>query len=220
MDLTVDCPPLSMTHYDVSFRLQHDCPYNSFSRRHPEVVISHWCNLSRDVLEISHRNVKTGTVQRSIRVLVKELGTRVLRRSYTTANLQVVLQRCACSRIPPPHGAGISAHEEKGALMSKAIFLGLEPSVYTEGWEWYDIIAFSERDLKNLFRDLEETCKVEVTSRRTISDESVRETFPVSTPALFGNLTSKQQSALITALDHGYYNIPRAATAREIARRL
>jgi len=115
---------------------------------------------------------------------------------------------------------GIRAHEEKGALMSKAIFLGLEPAVYTEGWESYEIIAFSERDLKNLFRDLEETCKVEVTSRRTISDESVRETFPVSTAALFGSLTSKQQSALITALDHGYYNIPRAATAREIARRL
>src|SRR3989442_3133980 len=57
-------------------------------------------------------------------------------------------------------------------------------------------------------------------SKTAISDESVRETFPVSTATLLGKLTSRQLQALVVALDNGYYNIPRTATAGEIAQRL
>jgi hypothetical protein len=92
--------------------------------------------------------------------------------------------------------------------------------VYTGGWEWYRVIAFSERDLRHLFKDLDEYCKVEVTSRRSISNESIRDTFLVSTATLFGNLTVKQRRALITALDSGYYHMPRRVTAGEIAEKL
>jgi len=42
----------------------------------------------------------------------------------------------------------------------------------------------------------------------------------VSTSTLFGNLTTKQRRALITALDNGYYHMPRRATAGEIAEKL
>src|SRR6266540_5175924 len=96
----------------------------------------------------------------------------------------------------------------------------MQPAVYTGGWEWYRVVSFSERDLRNLFKDLDEDCDVEIVSKRTISDESVRETFPVSTATLLGKLTEKQLGALIMALDSGYYNIPRTATAGEIARKL
>jgi predicted DNA binding protein len=37
--------------------------------------------------------------------------------------------------------------------------------VYTGGWEWYRVMAFSELDFKKLFRELERSnCDVEVTS--------------------------------------------------------
>ena len=61
---------------------------------------------------------------------------------------------------------------------------------------------------------------VEIMSKRAVSDESVRETFPVSTATLLGKLTGRQLQALVVALDNGYYNIPRTATAGEIAQRL
>ena len=82
------------------------------------------------------------------------------------------------------------------------------------------MIAFSERDLKHLFTDLDKYCRVEVTSRRSISNESIRDTFLVSTTTLFGGLTSKQKRALISALDNGYYTMPRRATTGEIAKKL
>jgi predicted DNA binding protein len=41
--------------------------------------------------------------------------------------------------------------------------LELQPAVYTDGWEWYRLIAFNERDIKNLFKDLEKSSeKIEI----------------------------------------------------------
>jgi len=67
---------------------------------------------------------------------------------------------------------------------------------------------------------LDKHCRVEVTSRRTIPNESIRDTLLVSTATLFGGLTAKQRRALMAALDQGYYYMPRRATAGKIAERL
>ncbi len=92
---------------------------------------------------------------------------------------------------------------------------------YTDGCEWYRLIAFNERDIKNLFKDLEKFSeRIEIISRRAIFEESLRDTFLISTATLFGNLTNKQVRALIIALDNGYYKKPRSATAKEIAERM
>jgi len=199
-----------MAHFEVAFKLQHDCPYNAFSKMHPAILISHWCNWSRDVLEITHADLRDSHVQKSIHELTKALKTTVIRRSLASSNLQVVLQHCACDKIPPPTLPVIEGHN----------CLDLQPAVYTGGWEWYRVIAFSEKDLRQLFKDLDKCCKVEVTSRRTIPNESIRDTLLVSTATLFGRLTVKQRRALMTALDQGYYYMPRRATAGEIAEKL
>ena len=201
---------ICMPHFEVTFKLQHECPYNTFSKIHPAAVISHWCNWSRDILEIAHRDLQNESVQSGIRELTKALGARIIRKTYASSNLQVVMQHCACDKVPPPTLPVIEARN----------CLELQPAVYTGGWEWYRVIAFSERDLRRLFKDLADKCKLEVTSRRSVANESIRDTFLVSTSALFGNMTSKQRRALIMALDNGYYNMPRRATAGKIAEKL
>jgi len=142
--------------------------------------------------------------------LTRALESRVIRKSNATSNLQIVLQHCACDKIPPPTLPVIEGRN----------CLELQPAVYTGGWEWYRVIAFAEKDLKQLFKDLDEYCKIEVTSRRIVENESIRDTFLVSTAALFGTLTTKQRRAVISALDNGYYHMPRRATAGEIAEKL
>jgi predicted DNA binding protein len=92
--------------------------------------------------------------------------------------------------------------------------------IYTDGWEWYRVMAFSEQDIRKLFRELEKHCKVEVTSRKSISGESIHDNLLVSTGSLLSGLTKKQASALVAALDNGYFNLPRSATAIQIAQRL
>ena len=76
-------------------------------------------------------------------------------------------------------------------------------------------------NIKKLFRDLERrNCDVEVTSRKSVSEESVHSSLLIPASSLLSGLTEKQARALIAAIDNGYYNLPRNATAMEIARRL
>jgi predicted DNA binding protein len=200
-----------MTHYEVSFKLQHDhCPYNEFSKSHPSVIISHWCNWSKDVLEIAHKEIQNDPEMKAdLQKMTKALDAKIIRRSYARASVQVVFMHCRCGRIPPP----------TLPVIEKRNCLELQPAVYSDGWEWYRVIAFSDRDLKELFKDLDKYCNpIEIISRRSISDESVRDTFLLSTASLFGTLTDKQARALMTALDNGYYRLPRNANAGDIAR--
>jgi predicted DNA binding protein len=198
-----------MTYYELAFKLQHECPYNSYSREHPSTVISHWCNWSRDVLEISYSKSQDSKARSEIREIFK--NSKIIRKSLASSSVQIVLQHCACDKHPPP----------TLPIIEKYNCLNLQPMVYTGGWEWYRVMAFSEQDIKKLFKELERKhCEVEVTSRRSISEESVHSSLLIPAGSLLGDLTEKQTKALIAALDNGYYNLPRNASALEIASRL
>jgi predicted DNA binding protein len=201
-----------MTYYELAFKLQHDCPYNNFSREHPSIVISHWCNWSRDVLEISQGNGSDAQARQEIGEIFRALRAKIIRKSVgASSRVQVVLQHCACDKLPPPTLPTIEKNN----------CLNLQPMVYTGGWEWYRVMAFSDRDIKKLFQNLERThSNVEVTSRKSISEESIHSSLLIPAGFLLGGLTEKQTRALIAALDNGYYNLPRNASALEIARRL
>ncbi len=201
-----------MTYYELAFKLQHEnCPYNDFTKEYPTTVISHWCNWSKDVLEISHG--QDPNTSKEIRKMFRTLGSKVIRKSLgaPSSSLQIVLQHCTCDRLPPPTLPTIEKHN----------CLNLQPMVYTGGWEWYHVTAFSEADVKKLFKELErKNCKVEITSRKAISEESVHSSLLISAGSLLNDLTEKQARALVAAIDNGYYNLPRGASAMEIARRM
>jgi predicted DNA binding protein len=200
-----------MTYYELAFRLQHRCPYNDFSKAHPSSVISHWCNWSRDVLEIAHGNAPGEGARKEIRKIFRGLGSKIIRQSLASSSVQVVLQHCACDKLPPP----------TLPVIEKYNCLNLQPMVYTGGWEWYRVMAFSEQDIKKLFRSLEaRDCNVEVTSRKSVSEESVHSSLLIPAGSLLSGLTEKQARALVAAIDNGYYNLPRGASAVEIAKRL
>jgi predicted DNA binding protein len=199
-----------MTYYELGFKLQHDCPYNNFSIEHPSSVISHWCNWSMDVLEITHRSARDAKAANDAKLMLQALGSKITRQSQASPKMQVVMQHCSCDKLPPPTLPTIERHS----------CLNLQPMVYTSGWEWYRVLAFSDRDVKKLFKDLSRGCTVEVTSRKAISEESVHSSLLISAGSLLNGLTEKQTRALIAALDNGYYNLPRGASALEIARRM
>jgi predicted DNA binding protein len=199
-----------MTHYEVGFKLQHDCPFNEISRSHPKAVITHWCNYVNNVLEIScDEPGEFQALQKDIPGLASALGVRILRRVRTANSQQLVLEHMA------PHH-----YQATSTTIQENNCLEIQPTIYSDGWEWYRVITFSKRDAANLFRDLEKFCKVEVTYQKSPSDSSVRDNFRVSTTNLFGGLTSKQAQALAFALENGYYAIPRRIKTEDMAKRL
>jgi hypothetical protein len=91
------------------------------------------------------------------------------------------------------------------------------PTIYKAGWEYYTVLSFDSSDFKGLFASLEKLGHVEVTSKKMYRG-AAQESFTVSLRGLFSGLTSKQLDAYISAMDGGYYAVPRKTTIGKIAR--
>lgn len=200
-----------MTLYETTLRLQHDCPFNDLSKQHPDLIMSSWCNNDTDVLEITAGDpVEFDDLTRDLRSMERRLKTRIVRKSNSSRNVQLLIQHCGCENVPAP----VSPVFEKNNCLE------IQPALYRDGWEYYRLISFSEKDLRRVFSTLERYCNLEVISRRPISSASLKETMLVSTGALFGGLTRKQVQALVFAVENGYYQVPKKVTTEEMASKL
>jgi predicted DNA binding protein len=79
------------------------------------------------------------------------------------------------------------------------------------------LVGFRDSDYKKLFEELSELGPVEILRKRVIPEKSLRDTFAISLTNVFSELTQKQLSSLMLALDFGYYEIPKKMTAEQIA---
>jgi predicted DNA binding protein len=197
--------------YELGIKLQHECVFNNLSKQRPALVISHWCNSGRDILEISCDDLDLfQSLQQDIQQLERSLGTKIIRKSFSGPHIQVVIQHCACAK----------SKTSLTPVFEKHNILELQPCVYKGGWEYYRLVALSDRDVRNLFHDIEKFCTVEVLSRKAIPSGGVKEHFMISTNSLFGELTGKQLQALVYALENGYYRVPKKVTTEEMAKKL
>jgi predicted DNA binding protein len=203
--------PEWMTLYEVEFRLVHGCPYTAFSRELPAVVVHHWCSKESDVLEFS---LPAGTDARkfddALNRLEHSLNAKVVRKARPSPGLCLVVQKHEYSAMKQNVNAVIEDHN----------CMEVQPTVYRGGYEWYRVLAFSQSDLIRLFGALSKKADIDVVSRKTLSDRSVRDTLTISSRTLFGSLTDKQLSALLAALSYGYYNTPRRVRTSDISRKM
>lgn len=181
-----------------------------FSTRHPEVTILEWCNLRIDVLEVGCPDIETfNSIGPDLHKLLSWKGGKVLKKNFFERNLQVIVKTCRDSKIK----ASISGVVEKNSCLE------IPPIVYHDGWEERRVIGFREDDYKKLFRALDVLGPVEILQKKALAERSIRDTFAISLSSVFSNLTGRQLDALETAIEFGYYQVPKRTTAEEIARR-
>jgi hypothetical protein len=162
-------------------------------------------------MEISYKDLRSfQSVQDDLDRYMKELGTKVVRKELSSSNVQLVVHSCNCDRLPT----------NVSFLFSKHNCVEMQPCVYRDGWEWYRLLAFSQRDIKALFDELSKAGKAEVVSRVSREGSTVRESVVVSVANLFGGLTQRQLEAIVVALRNDYYRVPKRVTTDEIAERL
>ncbi|MBI4257486.1 MAG: helix-turn-helix domain-containing protein [Thaumarchaeota archaeon] len=196
---------------EVTFRLQHKCPYNDLSRRHPTAVMAMWCNYGKHFLEISCENPEQlRGIQGDFEIMATSDGIRTARRISSGTHMQIVIDRCDCMR----------GRASVNRVIDKCNCLEIPPTIYTDGWERYRVIAFRQRDLKDMFFSLTKFSTLEILSRRTITPHAGKDAFLAAKNSLLSELTKKQLQALLIALDSGYYNLPKKITTEQIARRL
>lgn len=202
-----------MTVYEIACKLQHECPYNDLTKRLPNITFAHWCNHERDVIEISCEDKDLSTfeeLQKDLRSLERALSVKIVRKSFGVRSAQLVTESCRCDGIRRSVSPVIERHN----------CLKVEPIMYKHGWEWYRILAFRQKDVKELFDELEKFTKLQMVSRRTLEETAVKESFVLSPRSLLGELTKKQSQALITAISRGYYEIPKKVSTEDIAKSL
>ncbi|WP_458188791.1 helix-turn-helix domain-containing protein [Haladaptatus sp. NG-WS-4] len=192
-----------MSLYQASFRVRHDCPYRDLSEQYPDITIREWYLSDCQVLEITATEAPTDDLLDRIR----RLGT-VLHQMVDDDGLHVVTQSCLCSL----EGSLVQRFEEHDCLYQP-------PTVHRQGWEHYTVVAFDERDVRALLRDLDADRDVEVLSKTALDERRIPHSLLTPADQLFDGLTDRQLAALRLALDTGYYEQPRRTSIRELAAR-
>lgn len=193
---------------ELSLRFKHGCEFNQLSVKYPNVVMAHWCNYRTDFLEVEIRDTEISPqVQRDISRLSRH-GFKILRKTPSDRKTQMVSMICA-------HKQGSTVDdimEEHGCMV-------LQPVLYHGGWEHYRLVVLDEERLPEMFPRLEGEGEVEITMKKRMDEEPLRESLVVSTNELLSDLTAKQAEAMLTALEQGYYMFPRKTTFGEISQR-
>ena len=194
--------------FEVAFKLQHDCPYTRFSMKNPDVRVIEWCNNRIHVMEVDGLDIETFTrIEKDLSDLLLWKGGKVLKKSFLDRNLQLILKTCCCGNISP----------NVADVVERNSCLEIPPETYYGGWEEYRVIGFRENDYKRMFQELGQLGPVEILEKRVLPRKSLRDTFAISMSSVFSGLTDKQVNSIVAALEYGYYQIPKKATAEEIA---
>ena len=194
---------------EVRVKLEHDCPYTRFTKALPQVEMLHWCSRESDVLEITQApGVDSERLDSVLRRLLKELDAKAARRVPIGTRGRLIVQKHNYSSMKQNVNAVIEAHN----------CMEVQPTVYRDGFEWYRILAFDNRDLFRLFGSLSRWADVHVISKDILSERSARDTMAVSIRSLLGGLTEKQLNALLVALSAGYFDTPRKVKTVDISR--
>jgi len=194
--------------FEVTFKIQHDCPYTRFSMKNPDVRVVEWCNNRIHVMEVDCPDIETFTrIEKDLSDLLLWKGGKVLKKSFLDRNLQLILKTCRCSKTSP----------NVVDVVERNSCLDIPPETFYGGWEEYRVIGFRENDYKRMFRGLNQLGPVQILEKRVLPEKSLRDTFAISMSSVFSELTDKQVNSIVAALDYGYYQIPKKATTEEIA---
>ena len=194
--------------FEVSFKLQHDCPYTRFTMKHPEVRMVEWCNNQIHVMEIDCPDIETFTrIEPDLKELLVWKGGKVLKKNFLAGNLQLIVKTCSCGKITP--NVSDVVERNSGLLMP--------PEVYYGGWEEYRVVGFRDNDYKKMFEELSQLGPLQIMHKKVIQEKSMRDNFVLSVSSVFSELTAKQTNSLLAAIEYGYYQVPKKMTAEEIA---
>lgn len=194
--------------FEVSFKLQHDCPYTRFSMKNPEVRVVEWCNNQIHVMEVDCPDIETfSKIEPDLKELMVWKGGKVLKKNFLEGNLQLIVRTCRCSKIS----------QNISELIQRNSCLEMPPDTYYGGWEEYRVIGFRDSDYKRLFEELSQLGPLQILRKKVIPEKSIRDAFVISISSVFSELTGKQVNSLLAALEYGYYQVPKKTTAEEIA---
>lgn len=196
--------------YKLALKLDHWLPFSNVSKEFPDVLIYRWCNREVDIIEAEHPNGKKiddfeGELKNTLKKLMANL---IYIHRYSPNSLEAVI-KCKCA-----------TSNSSIAIIEASNCVPVMPISYNLGLEHVKLYAFNSRDQRNVIKNLETVSKVFVEEKGQSKFHSATPAMTVSIQDFFGKMTNKQLYALISAIEMGYYEIPKRTTIDEIASRL
>lgn len=188
---------------ELQFRVAFEGALTDFTRRHPQAVVSLWCDWRREVVEIA------GADEAAVEALGKRLAevSTFVERYPLGGGTHVLVMDC----IDLPHDFVYRA-------VDTAHCVHVPPTRFEAGYEHYTVMSFSEARSRHLFKALKEEGRaVELLQKRALKVQPLLNTRSIPLLALVSRLTDKQVDALLLAARHGMYDSPRRTTAAAIA---
>ncbi|RQG88058.1 transcriptional regulator [Natrarchaeobius halalkaliphilus] len=182
--------------HEATMSIEYGSLYADLSTEY-DVDVELWCNNRWDIIYL--RGANAG---HAVEALEGELGV------YDTVSdeTDVLVFTSTCLRR---HGDDfIEEYLERHDCRA------IPPLSYDTGEIHLRIVASAFADLSNLFEDLSDRFQVSVVSKRELETVGYDLLVPRMTGA---KLTDRQRTAIRTAFDRGYYEIPRGSRTADLA---
>jgi predicted DNA binding protein len=194
----------------LAFRLKRDWDLIKLTEENPSITILDWCNFNIDFYELRTTNGQDlEPLSRAFLGLRKKLGFILQRKIPTGPNANIFIMTCK--------------HRKKGSIeetMHRSSCLPLQPFVFHRGWLKINSVSLDAEKLSGMFARLGKLGEVEIDSKREMNIDSLSENLTIPTSAFVSNLTAKQAESILTAIEHGYYQVPRQTRFEDISRAL
>ena len=193
---------------EILLRMAHTLPFNNVSLEFPEATIYRWCNSMVDYLEFRTADDKLlDRIRKVLPGVGAALRSRLVFSSSEHGRLDVMV-RCRCT----PGNSTVRITENADCLWKP-------PVVYGGGTEALTVLAPTAPIFRTLYRDLAAVGSVEIVRKAPVSPDILRDSYTLSLGGLFGGLTAKQIEVLVSAVDAGYFQIPKQVSLLQIARK-
>lgn len=184
--------------YEATFYIRGDVAYEEATSGR-DVSIELWCNDHCDLLHV--RGDADGEVRAEVAAAVgvedtlERPGEQIIvtsecLRPYIEENIEGYLAEHDCLLLPPLR--------------------------YERGGKVVRVLSLDPENLTRFFQDVQESFRVTVRSKREI-DTVAQDRPMLSLDSLVPELSDRQEEAVVSAWEGGYYAIPRETTTEELA---
>ncbi len=190
---------------EIKIHLDNDLPFCKLSKLFPGVKFYRWCNSAVDYVEFYGEENDLKKVENYLPEVERALGTNTVYKSVNKNRMAVMIS-CRCNI----HNSTIRMAESKNLLWQA-------PVSYENGGENLTVISPTSENIDSLFKDFMEIGKANISMKRSIDPELVRDVYTLSISDLFSGMTEKQIRYIISSISMGYYSIPRKADLKDVA---
>jgi predicted DNA binding protein len=189
----------------LTLDIYHPGEFNDLTIKYPRPFLAHWVNGSIHAAEFSCGDSRLLKQIKKEALQLMQGQFRVLGFSPAGPNAQI-----ATFEFPYEKMTAIREIEKFSCLV-------LYPVIYEKGWEHYTIIAVRERVLPKMFSKLEKESKIQIRSKVKIERSPGGTSNLILPEQIFSKITRRQAQALISAIELGYFKIPKKIKLEDIA---